>query len=164
MCRAPGQRCKTFGRLSTSLTNPPVERLGAELEVLRTEKESRPSSPVEGLLALRYGARAYGLIGYEELGFHTVTAQEINHWSRRWFCAENAALTYSGPEPLDLVVPLPHGRRTPPPPAEPLRRRLPAWIALDQAQGVVTASFHLPRTVATVALGGLIRTHALRLL
>lgn len=66
-----------FQLLATSLANLPLERLEAELEVLRTEGESRESSPVEALLGFRYGARGYGLIGFNELGLRTVTDEQV---------------------------------------------------------------------------------------
>jgi zinc protease len=151
-----------FRRIAGLLADLPLERMAAELEILRTESESREPSPIEALLSFRYGARGYGLIGFDELGFRTVTDAQVAEWARHWFCASNAAVWISGPEPLDLELPMPAGRRVPPPPVRPLRRKLPSWVAVRQ--GLIAASFPVRRSAAVPVLASLLQTRATRVL
>lgn len=147
-------------RLVASLTKLPLERLDAELEILRTERGSHMSGPPEAMLAIRYGARGYGLMGSDEFGLNNMGPDQVITWTGRWFCARNAALWMSGPRPFEAELSLPAGARVRPPAAEPLPLRLPAWIGMRQ--GAVGASFRVPRVPAASLLASVVERRAVR--
>ncbi len=147
-------------RVATSLTKMPFQRLEAELEILRTEGESRVPAPPDALLSIRYGARSYGLMGADEFGLNKVGPEQVADWVERWFCARNAAIWISGPRQFEPELSLPSGARVLPPATDALPLRLPAWVAIGQ--GVVGASFRLQRTPAAGVLSGIVEMRAMR--
>lgn len=106
--------------LAGFVREPPLDRLETERSILRTEGAGGGGDPVSASLALRYGARAHGLMGFEEYGLHTVGPDEIAAWVKRFFTRENAVLWMTGPPPRDFSLDLPQGSRMGPPPPEPL--------------------------------------------
>ena len=57
-----------FGRLGRCMREVPVDRLDIEKQVLRAEAARRSWSMQDTLAMRRYGAAAFGLLGYAELG------------------------------------------------------------------------------------------------
>jgi len=131
-----------------SLPALPLDRLEAELRILRTESSGRGTSLVHALIAARCGARGYGAAAAEEFALNHVDADTVRAWSERHFVAENAVLILSGPPPDDLRLELGHGDRTALP--EPTRitgLELPTCIAAGA--GAVAAGFLVERGPAT---------------
>jgi Bacterial PH domain len=112
------QALRFLESLSGLIADPPLHRLETERSILRTEAASSGQHPVNASMALRYGAAAHGLMGFEELGLDALGAEEVAHWISEYVTRENAALWLTGEPPRDLELELPSGtRRAPPEPA-----------------------------------------------
>jgi predicted Zn-dependent peptidase len=137
------------------LSAPPVDRLEAELRILRTESSGRGTSLVHALIAARCGVRGYGAAASDELALNHVDAETVRNWSERQFVAENAVVILSGPPPDDFRLELGHGDRAPlPKPTQIAGLELPTCIAAGA--GAVAAGFVVDRGPATgVALATL---------
>ena len=137
------------------LAAPPVDRLEAELRILRTESSGRGTSLFHALIAARCGTRSYGAAASEEFALHHVDADTVRAWSERHFVAENAVLMLSGPPPDGFRLELGHGDSIPlPQPTRIARLELPTCVAAGG--GVVAAGFVVERGPATgVALATL---------
>ncbi|WP_051400066.1 M16 family metallopeptidase [Haloechinothrix halophila] len=110
-----------------ALTDLPVDRREAEVQILRTEADGRGDSVSTAIDVCRYGAASYGLPGYPEFGVGQHSADELRDWSRRWFTRGNAALwLIGGPPPDGLRIDLPDGPRMPPPAPTDALPRTPA--------------------------------------
>lgn len=110
-----------------ALRSLPVDRIGHERRVLRTEARSRGYS-LGGLhLDHRFGPNGIGLVDAEELGLRWLDDGHLRAWIDTWYTAGNAALAVSGPDPRQLRLPLPPGSRPvrPPAPTELITR--PTW-------------------------------------
>ncbi|QKW35760.1 hypothetical protein HUT06_18385 [Actinomadura sp. NAK00032] len=115
-----------------SLGAPPMERLEAEKNILRTEAEGRDAGMVGRLLVWRYGAATFGLPAYPEHGLAAVTSDDVEEWTARWFTRNNAALVLiGGPPPEGLTLPLPAGERRPCPEPTSALPRTPAYFNTD---------------------------------
>lgn len=108
-------------RCAEALTDLPLERLATERRILRTEEAGRHNAGVVArLLDLRFGADAFGLANYRELGLRWLGEDEVAAWARERFTRGNAVLWMSGEPPDGLELSLPDGDRLPPPRVEPI--------------------------------------------
>ncbi|MFH8802434.1 M16 family metallopeptidase [Streptomyces sp. NPDC017936] len=122
------------------LRDLPMDRLETEKEILRTEAAGRGSGPHSPLALWRYGARGYGLAGYNELGTWSLTPDRVRHWAQTRFTRDNAVLWITSdrvPEGLDLA--LPAGTRFPAPAATSALPVTPAYIHGDDGHVVLTS-------------------------
>lgn len=128
----PDQVAAFLTAVCHSLGAPPLERLEAEKNILRTEAESRDPGLAGRLLLWRYGAATYGLPAYPEYGLGAVTSDDVKEWTARWFTRNNAALALiGGPPPEGLALPLPEGERRPCPEPTSALPRTPAYFNTD---------------------------------
>lgn len=129
MFMAVGREAEVADYLQTvcrNLADLPLDRLSAELRVLRNEGSRRAIGPVEHHGWLRWGLRSTGIGFLAELGLWRLTPDEVRDWAATYFVAANAALVWVGPEPPALSLPLPPGARVlPPEPADDLAG--PVW-------------------------------------
>jgi len=136
-----------LGTVCGALREPPLDRLEAEKQILRTEAAGRSPGAAGRLLLWRYGAAGYGLQGYEELGLPAHTAEDVTAWTARWFTRANAALAVvGGPPPAGLRLDLPDGARVPPPAPTSALPQTPAYFN-SQVNGVGLSAV-VPRATA----------------
>lgn len=133
--------------IGAALTALPVERVSTEARVLRLESARAQSGPAEVHLALRFGARAYGLAHYRQLGLGSLGGAEAAAWSRYAFVADNVACWVVGPEEPDFRLMLPPGERLPLPPLAPV---LPTPRAVVGDPGSVSLSGLGGRSAAAI--------------
>lgn len=115
-----------------ALREPPLERLEAEKQILRTEAAGRSSGAVGRMMLWRYGAATYGLPGFDELGLPALTGEDVAAWAATRFTRANAALAIvGGPPPAGLRLDLPEGRRLPTPEPTSALPRTPAYFAAN---------------------------------
>ena len=117
---SPTQALRFLESLTELIADPPLHRLETERSILRTEAASSGPHPVNASMALRYGAAAHGLMGFEELGLNTVGSEDVARWIGEYITRENASLWLTGEPPRDLALALPSGRRRSPPQPAPL--------------------------------------------
>lgn len=118
-----------LGSVCAALRDLPFERTAAEVQVLRTEAASRSNAPAGPLLIWRYGARTYGMPGYEEFGIGYQRPEDLRVWADYWFTRGNAVLwLVGGPPPAGLRLELPDGPRIPPPSPSSALPRTPAYF------------------------------------
>ncbi|MEU6038748.1 hypothetical protein ABZ801_25395 [Actinomadura sp. NPDC047616] len=130
-----------------ALREPPLDRLEAEKQILRTEAAGRSPGAAGRLLLWRYGAAGYGLQGYDELGLPAHTGEDVTAWTARWFTRANAALAVvGGPPPAGLRLDLPDGERMPPPEPTSALPHTPAYFN-SQVNGVGLSAI-VPRATA----------------
>lgn len=114
--------------LCRSIEELPTDRLEHELQILEVEGRQHGSNRVGEDLSVRFGPRGAGLMGWPDLGRKNASAVSVLDWARRWFTAENAVLTISGPIPPALSLKgLPSGQppeRSAPPDAQVAERVL----------------------------------------
>ncbi|GAB3166354.1 hypothetical protein GCM10027059_25260 [Myceligenerans halotolerans] len=119
-----------LNQVCAALRDLPVHRIGTEKEILRTEAAGRQGGITQAMRIERYGASAYGLPGYAELGLDRLGPDEVLDWARTRFTRDNAVLFLTAddiPEGLDLR--LPQGRRRPAPdPSSALAGGSPAYF------------------------------------
>lgn len=149
--------------VSRSLSELPLDRLGGELRILRTESSGRGTALVHALISARCGVRSYGAAAMDEFALNHVDADAVRAWSKRHFVSENAVLILSGAPADDLRLELGHGQSLALP--EPTRIAgldLPTCIAAGY--GAVAAGFLVERGPATgVALAALAERLTVRL-
>lgn len=147
----PGELAGFLRTVCAGVTDPPVDRLEHERQILLTESGGHDAGALGALLATRYGPRGPGLIAYDELGLHHLDADRIKEWARRYFRPENAVLWLNKEPPPGLTLPLdPGGSRRPVEETEPVPLTLPAWM--EQGERGVGVSYLHDRTVAVSAL------------
>ena len=119
-----------LSHVTRRLSELPVDRLAAEVGVLRAEQDSRGGSAFDQVLSWRYGARSYGLGGLTELGLSVLPdAEALRHRARSQAVTGNTVLWLSGPPPAGLRLHLADGTHQPPPdPRRSVAGDLPAWI------------------------------------
>ncbi|MER7673136.1 insulinase family protein [Kitasatospora sp. NPDC096128] len=129
---SPAEVVSYLNGVCAALRDLPLDRLGVEKEVLRTEASGRGSG---GQLPLwRYGAQGYGLLSYPEHGLHRIGAADVTAWAERWFTRQNAVLWMTAGEvPEGLDVKLPDGERQPVPEATSALPRTPAYFTGEEA-------------------------------
>ena len=107
----PDSVVEHMNAVARNLAQLPLERLETERKILLTEAAGRGVADTHRLAyMLRFGARSYGLVGYDEPGMHRLTAADISAWANARFTRGNAALWLTRP-PTDLRLPLPDGDR-----------------------------------------------------
>ncbi|WP_106397707.1 peptidase M16 family protein [Actinocorallia populi] len=128
---SPEEVARYLKGVCAGLARPPMERLEAEKQVLRTEEAGQGGRALGDLLLWRYGSRGRGLLGYHELGLPEISPELIASWTRYWFTRGNAVLAFSGgPPPEGLVLDLPDGPRRPTAPSAPVLPRFPAHFPM----------------------------------
>jgi hypothetical protein len=116
-----------------ALRSLPLERFADEVRVLRTEEAQRRPGVIDHALTTRYGAGGYGVSWWEEVGFDTVSAEDVQAHADRYFGAANAVLLLSG-SPRGFHAELPARARHELPEPEPVVS-LPGWMgAFDNTQ------------------------------
>src|SRR5947199_907803 len=119
-------------RVCRSLADLPMAQLDTQKSELRAERAERSPDPAAELAPWRYGARSYGLLGFDEFGLHRLTAEDVREWAASEFTRENAVLWLAGDGvPAGLRLRLPSGARRPPPQAYPILRQTPAYCTGD---------------------------------
>jgi hypothetical protein len=98
-----------FAQVTARLSALPLERLEAEMRVLRAEAANRPHTLANQHFWHRYGPRGLGLAALREFGLHTLTGPQVSAWAATRFTSGNAVAWYSGPLPDDLHFSLPGG-------------------------------------------------------
>lgn len=128
---SPEEAARYLKGVCAGLARPPMERLEAEKQVLRTEEAGQGGRALGDLLLWRYGSRGRGLLGYQELGLPEISPELITSWTRYWFTRGNAVLAFTGgPPPEGLVLDLPDGPRRPAAPSAPVLPRFPAHFPM----------------------------------
>jgi zinc protease len=102
------------------IRKPPLDRLETERKILQAEAAGRGQHAVNGAAAVRYGAMAHGLVGFDEYGLNGVEAADVSRWIEANFTRQNAVLWLTGPPPRELALELPEGTRKKPPEPEAL--------------------------------------------
>jgi predicted Zn-dependent peptidase len=123
-----------------ALRDLPLDRLETEKQILRTEAAGRSRGPASVMPLWRYGAQGYGLASYDELGTHSLRADQVRDWAATRFTRENAVLWLTSdrvPQGLDLA--LPEGRRFPAPAASGTLPVTPAYIRGEDGHLVFTS-------------------------
>ncbi len=127
---APAEVVEHLSAVCDALRDFPVDRLGPELRILRTEERRHGTSPLSADLFQRYGAQGFGLLDMPELGLRRLGAEEVAGWAARHFNRNNVALWLSGPAPRTLRLDLPDGEHTPTPPRQVALPSLPACVGI----------------------------------
>jgi zinc protease len=96
------------------LAELPYARLEDEKRVLGVEAEASHAGLYGQLLSFRYGACAYGLMAFKELGLRRLEEPDVTDWAGRFFTRGNAVAWMSA-SPDGLTLPLPEGSRHPAP-------------------------------------------------
>jgi hypothetical protein len=130
------------------IASPPVERIATERKILQAEAASRGVHSVNAAMALRFGARAHGLAGYDEYGLNSVGPDEAREWIGRYFTRPNAGLWMTGRPPRDFRPELPDGSRVAPVKPEPLADVSFPSAFVGGPDDTVVASFLSPRSPA----------------
>lgn len=128
------------------IREPPLHRLETERKILEAEAAGRDQHPVNGSSALRYGAVAHGLSGFDEYGLHQVGADDVSSWIGTHFTKENAVLWLTGRPPRELSVELPTGERRVPPEPAPLPEITFPAVFTDGPYGTIVVSLEAPRS------------------
>ncbi|MDF2846830.1 MAG: peptidase [Oerskovia sp.] len=140
-----------LNNVCAALQDLPVQRLEVEKQVLRTEAQRRAGGPFRPMRQWRYGARTYGLAGYDELGARRLGEDDVRAWARTHFTRDNAVLFVTGgalPDGLDLS--LPSGSRMPTPVPSSALPRTPAFFRGEDGNVVLDAV--VERSAAAVVL------------
>jgi hypothetical protein len=126
--RGESDDISTFiSEVTTSLSELPLDRLTADLAVLRTEAASTSGGSVKEIWSHRFGARGLGISDYVEFGLRWLGADDVRAWAEERFNAGNAVLWVSGEPPGNLRLNLRSGKRFPRPHVEPLEHVTPAF-------------------------------------
>lgn len=122
---SPDEIVTHLGALCRWIADPDFRLLARERGVLQARAHQQ-HDPLTRSLTWRYGARGPGVTSYSEVGSLRATPELLADRAWQVFNAANAILVLDGPPPADLKLPLPGGEYLPPPPAEPLSRRIPS--------------------------------------
>ncbi|WP_307029001.1 hypothetical protein [Arthrobacter globiformis] len=85
------------------------EDLALEKSILEAENPHGFSTVSGGLLTYRFGTNGLGAGHFGSPTLAGVSRAEAIEWAQRWFTAENAAVTFTGPVPDSLDIRLPQG-------------------------------------------------------
>lgn len=139
-----------LGDLTEAIAAPDLERIGAELRVLRTEASLDAGDFTSRQLFYRFGASGFGGAHLREFALGWVGRDEIQQWRDERLTAGNVAIWLHGTEPPEQLGGLPEGGRRRPPAVETLPRlELPSFLAAGT--GGVALTLIAERSVATVA-------------
>lgn len=146
------------------IKTPPLERLETERSILQTEGAGRNNGPLQGALALRYGAAGPGLAGWDEYGLHWVGPSEVNEWIGERFTTGNAACWMTFPPSSGFRLPLHSGTLIgPPEPARLTDIETPAHFPFGPP-GQTVLAVEAQRSTALVASFNIFRDRAWRVL
>lgn len=123
---APDDVSSFISDVTTNLSELDLDRLPAELAVLRTEAANAGGGSIKQIWSHRYGARGLGVADYVELGLRWLGASHVRAWADERFNAGNAVLWVSGELPRNLRLNLRPGKRFPRPQVNPLDHATPA--------------------------------------
>lgn len=163
--RGSPSHVSTFLRdVCRSITSPRLTRMHQEARVLRTESAGKSGVGMSLRMAwMRTGYQGIGTWGLPEFFLDGLDEGRLRDWMARHFVAGNAVIWVAGELPDDLVVDLPPGPRTPPPPIGSIDGLETPTALMDEAPGVA-AGFFVERSVAaTAGLTGLQRQLTKRL-
>jgi zinc protease len=144
-----------LGSVVRNLRELPEHRFEPETRILTTEGQDRGNSMSAVLLAARCGSVGYGAPSFPEYGLMRLTPGEAQEWADRYFVAENAVLSMTGPPPDGFALGLERGEpHNLPAPRSIDRLLLPT--AIPAGSGAVGAGLMVGRGPATgIALGTL---------
>jgi zinc protease len=146
-----------MARVCASLASLPLGRVGMERGILLQESASMGGSVSATLRHFRFGNVGHGLLGQPQFGLDWVGEGLVDDWAREMFGAGNAAVWMTGPPPNALRLPLPTGRRTPPPPLGTIDGlSLPAHVKWE-GPGVAFSYLATRASAAVIALSILAR-------
>lgn len=156
----PEEIASFMSRVCEGIARLPLERIGDESRVLRTEAASRPSGVTEASLWYRFGSIGHGQVNFPEYGLESPDRAAVASWATECFTADNAVAWFSGPVPADVsFAALPRGRLLPCVEPTPVAH-LQAPAFLNWKSGGVCISFvtnreawiQVPWTIAGVRL------------
>lgn len=124
---APDDVSSFISDVTTSLSELPLDRLPAELAVLRTEAANSGGGSIKQIWSHRFGARGLGVSDYVQFGLKWLGASDVRAWAEERFNAGNAVLWVSGELPSNLRLNLKPGKRFPRPQVKPLDHATPAF-------------------------------------
>lgn len=128
-----------------NLRDLPIGRLATEKRIIETEEATQPFAVNRQLPLWRYGARGYGLAGYQQWGMRTLDEDQVLEWAETRFTRGNAVLWYAGEQlPSGLKLDLPDGPRWPLPVESSAVPVLPAFFTADSP--VLVMDGRVPRT------------------
>ncbi|MFY1697948.1 M16 family metallopeptidase [Solwaraspora sp. WMMA2101] len=146
-----------------SLRQLPLQRLGMEKDILRTEWSNRGSSVTDPIPLWRHGARDHGLVAFPEWGLSALTGDDLQQWVARYFTRENAVLWLAGDDiPAGLRLDLPSGVRMPTPAASSALPTTPAYFPGGSRSTVYDAV--VARDVAASVFSGVLEREMFRAL
>jgi hypothetical protein len=134
----------------SGLSSLSARRLEAEKQVLEAEEATRGYNLVGELLAWRYGAAGYGLLGMPELGIRKATLEELQSFCSERFSRRNAILWFSGPPPEDVRLHLPEGQKLAVPRLTTVVSDFPRWFVTNQFGGVALGAVIPRKPVVTL--------------
>jgi hypothetical protein len=108
-----------MGEVCRSVTALPLDRLELERRILLTESRGRGVSFGE-TSSTRFGATGIGLSDWAEMGFHALTAEQVDAWRSAFFTRGNAVAWVTRPPTGALMLELPSGPKLPVPEPRPL--------------------------------------------
>lgn len=114
--------------VTAALVDLPMHRLEQERRVLAAEEGGSGHGLWGELVLNRFGARGFGVVGYEQLGLESFDARAVQGWADDRFTAGNAVLVVSGIDPRRIEHALPMGDRWPAVESEPIEDDLPAYF------------------------------------
>jgi hypothetical protein len=140
-----------MGTVCRTLASLPVDRIGLEAQILRTEAAGRSINPPALMTYLRHGFTAYGLPWLPEFFLNDPRPGPTLEWASCRFNRGNCALWVAGQMPPNLTLPLPEGNRYPLPEARQIGGlALPASI--QWGKDTVAVDYISPRTPESTAL------------
>ena len=144
-----------------SLTDPPLDRLEMEREILRTEASNRSRSALAPMSLWRYGAQGHGLPSYPEYGLSMLGSDDVRAWIARYFTRSNAVFWIAGRGvPNGLRLNLPFGVAQPLPPVTSALPTTPAYFC--GCPSTVGFEGVVPRSVAASVFAGVLERELFR--
>lgn len=137
-----------LSEVAVVLADLPTDRLAVEASILEVEGPGLVDPTTASLLALRYGARGLGLIGFVDAAVGAISAADVRAHAARYFVADNAVAWFTGPPPEGLTLPLPRGEVNLPVRPEPVGPSGQGVVVLDQPG--VGLSFEAPEGEAVL--------------
>jgi zinc protease len=157
---APGEAAAFLHSVASAVADLPLDHLGDEVEVLRTEQAVHGGSGLGGRLAwYRFGATGLGSVVLPELFLRNPDPDVLRAWVAERFTSDNAVVWVAGEVPTGLAVPLLRGARRPEPPTRQINGlRTPTLVTID---GLIVAASHLVERTVAASTGFRIAEHRL---
>ncbi len=109
-----------------------------EAKVLGAEAASRTRGPIEEACADLYGASAFGLLAWDELGLADLDIERFREWVRLRFTRDSLVVTFTCEPPPGLdLTPILSGATYPPPTAAPSAAQPPGYRERPMPLGLV---------------------------